>query len=253
MIQASVRAEEPGAEWYVTNGQRWIGPVEMPFVLRGIATGSIDPGCLAWQKSWSGWRPLSSVREIRSLEKMRASRRPGWVPPPSYAPVPSHRASLARAGAHIAGGVDEREIVTLTLQAIVRETRAKGGMAHFPTTRFDTLVTLAVSGIELSHHLGNAVGRTDPAMRMARLGPSVIARPESSRRGIASLERFDATYDPIRGVAVAPIYSGTGLVAMLEIAKGDHPFRLEDPSWLRAVTRVATSRLMKLAWARHAS
>ncbi len=237
-------------DWYVTNGDRWVGPVDTGLLMRGVAAGKVSPECMVWRKAWSGWRSLSSVREFGVLTRARAARGPEWCPSEAWTPAPNHAAALAKAGTWIAAATDEREMVTMALQAVVEQTRSAAGLAHRPKGALGGLVTSAVSGSAMMSRLGAEVKPTDAAVRAARFGATVIERPGHSRQGVATMERMEALPDAVRGVALAPLYAGPRLLAVLELAKTDHAFRASDRAFLRAVMRAATTRIMRQGWAR---
>lgn len=237
-------------DWYVTNGERWVGPIDTGLLLRGVASGKVSTDCMVWRRAWSGWRPLTRVRELGVLERAQASRGPEWAPSERWTPAPNHASQLAKAGSLIASATDEREVVTLALSALVSELRASGGLAHRARGTLGGLVTTAAAGAPLTDKLGAEVRPDDSAMKAARFGATIIEKPDSSRRGVATLERMDALDLPIRGVALAPLYAGAKLIAVLEVAKSDHAFRATDRAFVRAVMRAASARITRHVLAR---
>jgi len=252
MNHGSLGLGETLEDWYVTNGERWVGPVDTRVLLRGVATGDVSRECMVWRRAWSGWRPLSRVRELHVLERTRASRGAQWTPTERWSPAPNHAAQLAKAGTLIASATDEREVVTLALSALVTEMRATGGLAHRPKGTLGPLVTSVARGAALTARLGDEVRPDDSAIRAARFGATIIDKPAHSRRGVATLERTEALPESVRGVALAPIYANARLIAVLEVAKTDHAFRANDGALLRAVMRAAAAKITREGWARRA-
>src|SRR5262245_2205448 len=60
--------------WYVTNGNAVVGPVNTSLLLRGIAHGRVGRECYVAQYSWSNWRQQNHIREIRSLRRWQFSQ-----------------------------------------------------------------------------------------------------------------------------------------------------------------------------------
>src|SRR5688572_2486903 len=61
--------------WYVTNGQAVVGPVNTNLLLRGIAQGRVERECYVAQHSWSNWREQKYIREIRSLRRWQFTQK----------------------------------------------------------------------------------------------------------------------------------------------------------------------------------
>src|SRR6187551_1961340 len=68
--------------WYVTNGNAVVGPVNTNLLLRGIDVGRVARDCYVAQYSWSNWREQNQIREIRSLRRWQHSKKvvPGIEP-----------------------------------------------------------------------------------------------------------------------------------------------------------------------------
>jgi hypothetical protein len=227
-----------GIDWYVTNGEIVVGPVGTNLLLRGVAAGKVPDDCKLWRHPWPFWRSLASVREVRALRAAQARLGATWEPSATWTPPPASSA-LVGATRWIASGSDEQEVVGLTLQAVAHELRATSGLAHRPERRLGSLVTRSAIGEGVGDRLGEAVPPWDRAMRVARLGATVIERPDAKPAGLASLDRLGAG-EGMGGVALAPIYFGPRLVAILELGKRERPFRASDRALLRSFTRVAS-------------
>jgi hypothetical protein len=137
---------------------------------------------------------------------------------------------------------DEGEVVALALQAIVLETRATLGFAHRPRRALGALETRAVFGAGGQELLGCEVPADDAAIRIARRGTAVLEDGASS----GSVPRSTAMRlagASIAGLALAPIYLGPKLLAVIEVAKEERAFRRGDRAWMRTVARAAAARI----------
>lgn len=230
------------AAWYVTNGERVVGPVATGTLVHAVAIGCVAASCLVWNDESPGWRGLSTVREIRALGRARAARGDDWVPSETWKPGGGPGAAALRASLWMDDAADENEVVTLALQAMMLETRATVGFAHRPRRALGALETRAVFGEGGREQLGEEVVSDDEAIRIARRGVAVLEVGATTDRGARSpSSRFHGV--AVRGLALAPVYLGGKLVSILEIAKADRPFRKGDAAWMRTVTRAAALRM----------
>ncbi|MBL8744348.1 MAG: GAF domain-containing protein [Myxococcales bacterium] len=217
-------------QWFVSDGQGVVGPVETSLVLRGLYAGKIHEGCSVWKNPWKSWRPLSTMREISVLES------------------PTGRTATDRARDWIDGASDAREVVSFALQAIASETRATVALAHSAVRgraatvdgSFETRSVVSERALEL---LGATIPASDAALRLGKLSQMTIDKPRFSEAGRATMTRLQQTWIPVAGTALTPIFSGTRLVAVLELAKSNRPFRRSDRAFMREVARMASRRL----------
>ena len=86
--------------------------------------------------------------------------------------------------------------------------------------------------------LGHVLPRFDPVVEYARsgeallrpIGPEPRTPPED-----AIVRRFAPHVPAVRGIAMVPIIDGGSLLATIELARTDHPFRDEDAAILRSI------------------
>lgn len=231
--------EPTAAAWYVTNGERVVGPIATGALVHAVAIGCVAETCKVWNGDAPGWRALDTVREIRALGRARAARGEDWVPSEHWKPGGGAQAAALRASVWMDDAADESEVVTLALQAMMLETRATVGFAHRPRRVLGELETRVVFGDGGREQLGESVAGDDHAIRIARRGVAVLEVGENESRSPS--DRFGDV--AVRGLALAPVYLGGKLVSVLEIAKAGHPFRKGDLDWIRAVTRAAARRM----------
>lgn len=211
--------------WFVSDGQGVVGPVETSLLLRGLYAGKIHEGCSVWKNPWKTWRPLATMREISVLES------------------PTGRTATDRAREWVDGASDASEVVSFALQAIASETRATVALAHKTTKVASVLETRSVVSERALDLLGTTVAASDPAMRLGKLCQMTIDKPRFSEAGRATITRLRETWVPVAGTALTPIFSGTRLVAVLELAKSNRPFRRSDRAFMLEVARMASRRL----------
>ncbi len=218
-------AEASQRNWFVTDGQGVVGPLETSLVLRGLYAGKIHEGCSIWKDPWKSWRPLSTMREVSVLES------------------PTGRTATDRARDWVEGASDAREVVSFALQAIASETRATVALAHKATGfggLFETRSVVSERAVDL---LGTTVAADDAAMRVGKLCQMTIDSPRFSEAGRATMARLREMWIPVAGTALTPIFNGTKLVAVLELAKSNRAFRRSDRAFMRDVARMASRRL----------
>jgi GYF domain 2 len=211
--------------WFVSDGQGVVGPVATSLLIRGLYAGKIDDSFSVWKDPWKSWRPLSSIREVSVLES------------------PTGRTATDRARDWLEGASDAREVVSFALQAIASETRATVALAHKSTGLGGVFETRSVVSERALDLLGTQVAANDAAMRIGKLCPMTIDTPRTSEAGRATMQRLREAWIPVAGTALAPIFSGTRLVAVLELAKSNRPFRRSDRSFMLDVARMASRRL----------
>lgn len=229
--------------WYVARGTAVDGPhARVDEVVASIAREGTTEGSYVWRSPWPAWRPAESLREVQAIRRAQRARSRGAT---SQAQVleEAARARLRKAAALVATAGDELEALTLTLERMMRETRAAAGLVHRTDGTLGRARVRAVVGEGLLERLGEVVERDDGALRAARLGATIVDDPASSRAGAAALARVGGEH--VSGVALLPVYARGSLFAVLELAKHDHPFRRNDREWLRALSRVAAAKIAR--------
>src|SRR5437868_3331012 len=145
-------AARGGIEWYVTNSEIVVGPVDTNLLMRGVAAGRVPDDCMVWRHPWPFWRSLSAVREVRALRRMQERLGESWSPSMSWSP-PHPSSALIGATRWISSGSDEQEVIGLTLEAAARELHATSGLAHRPERVLGGLVTRSAVGEGASDRL----------------------------------------------------------------------------------------------------
>ncbi len=232
MIAPEKELPQPSAgPWYVTDGRGVVGPVDTDLLLRGIASSRIPHSCMVIQPSWTSWRHLHEIREV--------SR--GWIAPaPMWAADHLGRSDVPRD--LVSRARDAGEALLLAMLAAVTATRATAAMVHRHREPFVGLVTSCAHGPGTEEQLGQVVPRFDPVLGAARMGRGVLGRPSGGELQRCIARRFDNCGRDLEGVAMVPVFDGTRLLAILEIARADHAFRHEDRGILQRIARTVSVR-----------
>jgi hypothetical protein len=216
------------ARWYVTNGATIVGPVGTDLLLRGITSARIPDDCKVTQESWSEWRALPEIRELSAIGPV-----PSWseAAPGVGSPVPDELVEKAR---------DAGEALLFAMHAAVTAVRATAGLVHRIREPFVGLVTSSVHGV--TDQLGQIIPRHDPAMSLAQQRKILVGRPDEGLAGRAIARRFSSCEGELRGIAMVPIFDGETLLAMLELARTDHPFRSGDTPTLLQIAQIVSRK-----------
>jgi len=222
---AVVRPESSNA-WYVSDGDSVVGPVSLDLLLRGVAHGRVSPDCMVRQPSWSKWRYVTELRELRRPESENLRAQVDDI-------------------INLAG--DPAEVILFALSAAAQRTRAEVGLGHRANRALGPLVTRFSHGEGLDEQLGRTVLSEDAALRIARYGCTVVQRPLGNAAGAAACRRLSSGRIPLRGVAWVPIHRRGRLFAMLELGRADRAFRQDDVDALRTISRSAAKHLSRFS------
>jgi hypothetical protein len=207
--------------WYVSNGETVVGPVPTELLIRGIASARIPGDCMVMQERWTAWRPVDQIRELSVLDRPFA-----WLEA-----IPDDV---------VRDAPDAGEALLLAMQAAVTATHASSGLVHRRREPFVGLVTSSVLGSGLEEQLGQVIPHHDPMLAEAVRGEVVLGGAESLALRAAA-GRFAGAGES-RGLAMVPVFDGGHLLAMIELARSDHPFRAEDSIVLRKLAQLVAAR-----------
>jgi hypothetical protein len=216
------------ARWYVTNGDTIVGPVGTDLLLRGITSARIPDDCMVIEESWSEWRKLFEIRELSAIGPV-PSWSEGFVA--SSSSVPEELVERAR---------DAGEALLFAMHAAVTAVRATAGLVHRIREPFVGMVTSSAHGI--TDQLGHVIPRPDPALALAQERRILVGRPDEGLAERAVARRFSSCAGELRGVAMVPVFDGDTLLAMLELARTDHPFRTGDTQTLLQIAQIVSRK-----------
>jgi hypothetical protein len=221
----SVIKSQPPPLWYVTNGQRTVGPVFTGLLIRGVEQGQVPEYCRV-TADCTRWRSLDSVREIAARKR----------PAASAAEAAEAFRELERPPERVR---DEEELCHQVTRLAMLVTGAESGMFHLRNRAEHRLSTRAVLGPLPAGCLNDPLPEGDLLLRCARLGRPVMGPPYGRAEDALAL-RFAESAGGVGGAAMLPIFVGSSLAAMLELSRPGHAFRRSD---LQRAERIAQRAL----------
>lgn len=235
--------------WFVSDGEHTVGPVKTNTLLRGVSYGRVDRDLWAREFHWNDWRSVRSLREVRTLDRIKTRIGVPWHPSTDFA-LPNARddAHLAVAP-QLADAIDWSEVLLLGLHAAAEQVGATVGLVHRFRQPWIGMVTSCGLGPGADQQLGQVVPEWDEACWAACRERAVMGRRIVGPAQRAVARRLEVPGVELSSVAMLPIRASGRLIGMLELGKTDHPFRNTDKSRLEGVGRAIVSRLERTAWA----
>lgn len=211
-VSSSSSDSAASPRWLVTNGDTTVGPVHTELLLRGYLGGRIPLHCRVREVGWGAWRPLERIREIGNLNRSLG---------PDTALL-----SLKAATERLPATRDVGELLTSALHLAALVLDANAGLIHRYRSPAPTPVTSAVFGVP-AERLGEVLSESDPSYQAALRGKGLWGTPQQglAERLVAERLQHDA---PLSSVAMTPIIAGGRLIALLELGRTDHVFRVDD-------------------------
>lgn len=214
LTQASLSGDyQQSLRWLVTNGHTTVGPVHTELLLRGYMGGRIPEHCQVREVSWPAFRPLEGIREIGRLKRRLARESDGPL-------------NLREAIRCLPATRDTGELFTCALQLAALVLDAHAGLVHRYRSPAPRPVTSSVVGV-MPERLGEVLPSNDPAYLLALRGKTLCGNP---RHGLAERlvgERLQHD-GPLSSVLMAPVLADGRLLAMFELGRTRHPFRVDD-------------------------
>ena len=218
----------PPPLWYVTDGERTVGPVTTSLLIRGVEHGRVPDDCDVSADGF--WRNVHCVREIAAL-----GSKVGPKPP-----TEEQLLEWTRPGTHVR---DEEELAhTVTWLSLVT-TGAESAMFHYRGRNSSSFFTRSVLGPMSNERLGRALPDWDPLLEAARLGRPVVGPPYGPVEDALAM-RMATSQGGVGAAAMIPIFSCGVLRGMLELSRPGHAFRRSD---LQRAERIAQRTLRRQA------
>ncbi|HEY4160133.1 MAG TPA: hypothetical protein VGM29_18600 [Polyangiaceae bacterium] len=210
--------------WFVQNAGVTVGPVPMDLLLRGVLAERIPRSSRVRELSWTNFRALEQIREVRALQTQLST--PSYARPPSLWDVAVELADT-----------EPSDVWTVSLQLAVQATHACVGLVHRLRAPLFLPTTSTSLGVDVAH-LGEVVPFADAAFEAARRDMIIIG---SAKAGLAE-RAIAGRLGPVKGVAMIPVTVQSRLIAMLELGRTDHEFRASDAEGLSLLARAVGER-----------
>jgi hypothetical protein len=231
------------ANWYVTNGEAVVGPVNTSLLLRGIAQGRVERECYVAQHSWSNWREQNYIREIRSLRRWQFSQKKQ----PDIEPIKAALRAPRFDGTPLETVEHDDTLLGKALELAVRATRASVGVLHRPRPPHIGLVTSYAFGPGMGLSLGEVVPWHDGARVVAGADKALLGEPTRDDWARSSARRLSSgVHSRVTGVAVVSV-DICGVRGLLELGRYDHEFRQTDVAVLEDLSLSVNARLQQIA------
>jgi hypothetical protein len=212
-IPQSVFLPQPPPLWYLTDGERSVGPIVTGQLVRHAEAGQIPDWCHV-RIPRGAWRQLDFVREI-AASRRRLSRLPKATLQEAFLELLSEAECLR----------DEDDFLH-ELTDTARETvGATGAMLH--RLERSTMVTRSIVGGMPTDTLGYALPEDDLVLQVARLNRPVCGPPYGPAENALAL-RLAHTRGGVGAAAMIPISIRGTVDYMLEVARPGHAFRRAD-------------------------
>lgn len=221
-IPHSVFVPQPPPLWYVTDGERAVGPVITALLVRGVEQGRVPDYCHVRVVKGT-WRSVSSVREVAAFNSR-------------IGPLPkaSPKELLVEVSQQMSRIKDEDEFLHDLTQHAVSSTGAESAMLHCLEHSTRAMITRCVLGPMPQDQLGRPLAEADLPLRAARQSRPVFGPPYGPTEDALAM-RFACSRGGVGAVAMLPISVAGTVTAMLELARPGHAFRRSD---LQQVERI---------------
>lgn len=232
-ISGTPRATQPPPLWLVTNGDVTVGPVNTRHLVMGVTAGKVRQSCYVRDTRNQRWRPVISVREVRALEDSL----------PYLARMRGTASEALALETLICLSESTRETMLLGLHLAMRRTRSSTGLVHCFDDAGKAPITRVGEGSAFADNVGRRLAESDPMTRIATARNIALGEPRVDPDFRAAANRLGGDVDAVSGIAMVPLVGERGVIAMMELGRVDHPFRMTDAVVLREVMKLVTSRL----------
>ncbi len=237
--------------FYVTNGDKAVGPVNLDLLARGLSAGKVPITSFVRHEGWKVWRPLAELAVVIDDEDITQQESPSFISEEELeriSLVPTD--DVASAGRpstpddfHPAdatdGASDRDEALSLLLSAAAIRVSADAAIAH----RVDDQGTIVIGAHgQLTNVIGCSIPVDDPALAAARTGAVVVAEPMPGPAGRAVRTRLVALDGNVDAAVMFPVRVHEGLIGMIEIGRSE-PFRHGEMAAIEALIDALVKKL----------
>jgi len=232
-------ARRSADRWYVTTGNKAVGPVNLDLIARGVEAGKVPLGAFVRHEAWKVWRPLSELAEIVADEPQRES-----TDDIAELGRPSTPNDFTEADA-IDGAGDRHEALLLLLAAAVSRSGADAAIVHEADE--EGAFVACVHGAAPADMIGERTPLLDPALVAASAGAAVIAEPAPGPAGQAMIARLSRLAGvELDSAIMIPIRPHGRLFGMIEVGRAAS-FRSTEIASLEALVDALVEKLERWA------
>jgi len=263
-------------QWFVTNGVVAVGPIGYERLASGVAGGRIAESSLVRHQSWKVWRALTEIGGLSALDRdetvqrlasissgaeERAADPRSYPPPPlgagshwtgehrdSQPPLSSVRPAAVDPVGVLSAARDLEDALLLTLSTAIAAAKADAGVMHRDRPELGAVVATYSHGPNTETLLGSRLPDDDPSLMAAQLGRTVLGEPLLGDAGRYIAGRFAPCLGTPRGVAMVPVIVAGTLVAIVEVARAQTPFRAREIARIEDVVEALTARMVVEGW-----
>jgi GYF domain 2 len=235
-------ARRAADRWYVTTGNKAVGPVNLDLLARGVEAGKVPLEAFVRHEGWKVWRPLAEVAVF--LDGDDLAWRPTLVPGEPTDDIfdggrPSTPTDFSPTDA-IDGASDRREALVLLMTAAVVRCGADAVIVH--ELDEDCAAAVCAHGPSRREALGMRTPRFDPAVVAAQAGVTVVVEPVPGPAGASVVARLSRLAGPLEGALLIPIRAGDQVTGMIEIGRRAR-FHAEEIASLTALVDAMAEKL----------
>jgi hypothetical protein len=221
----------PPPLWFMSDGTRTHGPLTTTSLVQGAAAGLPREHHVRISTS-PAWRRLASLREVKAADESSFERKRRL----------EGMRDLLGVEALLRLADRPNDALDLGLVVAARRLGADFGFVHaFEAGRVAPRTAFAF-GRGADGRLGAPLLANDTLACVARAGCLAIGDARAHHAYRVAASRLGGRSGEVLGVAMVPISSEAGVLAMLELGRMGHPFRRSDARALRAVANLVSSR-----------
>jgi len=251
------------------------GPTPFDNVARSVAEGRVSRAVFVRHASWNIWQRYEDIESLDTLSLGRLVDRLGRAsaniedgtrefsgdatPLPSSDELVSSvqsqrvtRSSIRPVSVDPVGVLGQArsldEALLLTLSTAVAAASAHVGMLHRYSEEYRTAVTACVQGSGVERLLGIRLASSDPTLKAAQAGSTIVGEPILGETGRYIAARFILAGCAPAGVAMVPIRLFDKLVAFIEVGQLTRTFTAREISRVEDVADVLAERLVVNGW-----
>ncbi|MFO0617877.1 MAG: hypothetical protein U0414_35125 [Polyangiaceae bacterium] len=217
--------------WLVSEGGRTAGPLSTEHLVEHARHG-LSRSVHARPRARAAWRRLGELREVRLLDETAFER--------------SKRLGATRSLAEEALlrlSDDPKETLALGLRVAAQRLGAEFGFVHRFEPDRATPVTRIAWGTGAAGRIGAPVLERDELAKAARARLLAVGDAREHHAFHVAASRLGGSAGEVIGVAMAPVFVGARIAAMIEIGRTERAFRASDARALGAILRVVEARL----------